>query len=195
MFRRLLHWSPTSRVSVCLASMASRSLHEARRAAERNDVTASRAAHLSAAMDGAMAYERQGNANETHNKAGEHMKTIIFGGLDGIITTFAVVAGAGGGGLSVDTVLIMGFSSLVADALSMGVGDALSSKAESEVASKERRREKWELDNYPEGAPAIPQYGHSSKLFRPFLPLRDPSCSTVSARRALSACRRDQGDG
>jgi len=90
-------------------------------------------------------------APETHKKGGDHMKTIIFGGLDGIITTFAVVAGAGGGGLSVSTVLIMGFSSLVADALSMGVGDALSSKAESEVIVRERKREKWEFDNFPEG--------------------------------------------
>ena len=90
-------------------------------------------------------------AAEEHKKAGERIKTILFGGLDGIITTFAVVAGAAGGGLSITTVLIMGFSSLVADALSMGVGDALSSKAEREVAERERRREVWELDNYPEG--------------------------------------------
>jgi len=72
------------------------------------------------------------DAKEAHKKGGERMKTCPFGGLDGIITTFAVVAGAGGGGLSVEVVLIMGFSSLVADALSMGVGDALSSKAEGE---------------------------------------------------------------
>ena len=45
----------------------------------------------------------------------------------------------------------MGFSSLVADALSMGVGDALSSKAEAEVAVRERQREEWEMDNYLEG--------------------------------------------
>ena len=82
-----------------------------------------------------------------------HIEAIILAPAPShrIITTFAVVAGAGGGGLSVSTVLIMGFSSLVADALSMGVGDTLSSKAESEVATKERAREAWEFDNYPEG--------------------------------------------
>ena len=90
-------------------------------------------------------------ATESHKKGGDRVKTLLFGGLDGIITTFAVVAGAGGGGLSAGVVLIMGFSSLVADALSMGVGDALSSKAENEVAVRERAREVWEFENYPEG--------------------------------------------
>jgi len=90
-------------------------------------------------------------AKELHKKGGERMKTCLFGGLDGIITTFAVVAGAGGGGLPVGVVLTMGFSTLVADALSMGVGDALSSKAEAEVAAKEMQREAWELENYAEG--------------------------------------------
>lgn len=46
---------------------------------------------------------------------------------------------------------VMGVSSLLADALSMGVGDALSSKAETEVAKREREREKWELENFREG--------------------------------------------
>ena len=45
----------------------------------------------------------------------------------------------------------MGISSLLADALSMGVGDALSSKAETEVARREREREVWELENFKEG--------------------------------------------
>jgi len=48
-----------------------------------------------------------------HRKGGDRMKAIVFGGLDGIITTFAVVAGAGGGGLTLPVVLIMGFSSLI----------------------------------------------------------------------------------
>lgn len=133
--------------------MASRDLTAARDAAKRNDIVASKAAHdVTIQMaDGTTSSTMALAPAEAHTKAGEQMKSMLFGGLDGIITTFAVVAGAGGGGLSVPVVLIMGFSSLIADALSMGVGDALSSKAEKEVAARERKREAWELENYPEG--------------------------------------------
>jgi len=46
---------------------------------------------------------------------------IVYGGLDCIITTFSIVAGANGGGLSVLTIIIIGFSNVFADAMSMGV--------------------------------------------------------------------------
>lgn len=45
------------------------------------------------------------------------MKPIIFGGLDGILTSFAIVAGSAGGGLSPQVVLVLGFSNIFADAL------------------------------------------------------------------------------
>jgi vacuolar iron transporter family protein len=90
-------------------------------------------------------------SDEHHKSEGGLLKPMIFGGLDGILTSFAIVAGAAGGNLSAGVVLILGFSNIFADALAMGVGEFLSSKAENEWILSERRREEWELENYPEG--------------------------------------------
>lgn len=91
------------------------------------------------------------SSEESHQTGGGLLKPIIFGGLDGILTSFAIVAGAAGGRLPPSTVLILGFSNIFADALSMGVGEFLSSKAENEWILSERERECWELENYKEG--------------------------------------------
>lgn len=95
-----------------------------------------------------------------HNEDGEHwhggagsdyIKSMVFGGLDGIITTFAIVAAVAGAGLKVEVVILMGVANLIADAISMGVGDFLSSKAEMDFILKEREREAWETDTFVEG--------------------------------------------
>lgn len=88
---------------------------------------------------------------EMHQTEGGFIKPVIFGGLDGILTSFAIVAGAAGGSMPVPVVIVLGFSNILADALAMGVGEFLSSKAENEWILRERAREKWEMDNYPEG--------------------------------------------
>jgi hypothetical protein len=122
-----------------------RDLEKAKEAFASRDVEASISAHDAKIAEG---------HTEDHKKSGEYIKSIIFGGMDGIITTFAVVSGATGGGLGIDVILILGFSNIIADALSMGVGDALSTKAENEFIMKEREREAWELENHPEGEKA-----------------------------------------
>lgn len=90
-------------------------------------------------------------STEMHQTEGGFLKPLIFGGLDGILTSFAIVAGAAGGNMAVPVVLVLGFSNIFADALAMGVGEFLSSKAENEWILSERRRENWEMENYPEG--------------------------------------------
>lgn len=90
-------------------------------------------------------------STEMHQTSGGLLKPLIFGGLDGILTSFAIVAGAAGGSMEVPVVLILGFSNIFADALAMGVGEFLSSKAENEWILSERRRENWEMENYPDG--------------------------------------------
>lgn len=58
--------------------------------------------------------------------ARHYIRDVIYGANDGIITTFAVVAGVTGGSLSPRAVLIVGVANLFADGLSMGVGNYLS---------------------------------------------------------------------
>eukprot|EP00545_Synedropsis_sp_CCMP1620_P006088 CAMPEP_0119016204 /NCGR_PEP_ID=MMETSP1176-20130426/11872_1 /TAXON_ID=265551 /ORGANISM="Synedropsis recta cf, Strain CCMP1620" /LENGTH=254 /DNA_ID=CAMNT_0006969545 /DNA_START=125 /DNA_END=886 /DNA_ORIENTATION=- len=120
--------------------------NEARKAYEGQDMEASRNFHDARNNNGNVV-----ESEEQHKKEGGLLKPMIFGGLDGILTSFAIVAGAAGGNLSSGVVLILGFSNIFADALSMGVGEFLSSKAENEWILSERRREEWELENYPEG--------------------------------------------
>lgn len=62
---------------------------------------------------------------------GKHyIRDIVYAANDGIITTFAVVAGVRGAELGVLVVLALGFANLIADGLSMAVGDYLGIKSE-----------------------------------------------------------------
>jgi VIT1/CCC1 family predicted Fe2+/Mn2+ transporter len=69
---------------------------------------------------------------------GEHAHTFnwvpdfVYGGIDGAVTTFAIVAGVEGASLSVPIVLILGFANLLADGFSMAIGKFLSDKASME---------------------------------------------------------------
>jgi len=67
----------------------------------------------------------------THERA-ELLKDIVYAANDGVITTFAVVAGVHGGGLSVVAVLILGFASLFADGFSMAVSNYLGNKSKKD---------------------------------------------------------------
>jgi VIT1/CCC1 family predicted Fe2+/Mn2+ transporter len=71
--------------------------------------------------------------------AQHYIRDLVYGANDGIITTFAVVAGVTGGTLAPVTVLVLGVANLLADGLSMGVGNYLG------IRSDERVREAQQL--------------------------------------------------
>ena len=96
------------------------------------------------------------NEFQLHNNGGfltkyqEYLGEFVYGGIDGSITTFAVVAGAVGAGLDSSIILIMGFANLFADGFSMSIGAYLASKSEKEFYKNQERIEYWEVENVPE---------------------------------------------
>ncbi|MFZ5535205.1 MAG: VIT1/CCC1 transporter family protein [Patescibacteria group bacterium] len=88
----------------------------------------------------------------------QYLREIVYGGNDGIVTTFAVVAGFAGAqqdpvtsSVPVITVLLFGLANLFADGLSMGLGSFLSLRADQEVYRNEKAKEHHEILHEPEG--------------------------------------------
>lgn len=66
----------------------------------------------------------------------KYFKAVVLGANDGIVTTFAVVAGSVGAGLGVRTILVLGIASMVADAISMAAGDYLGERSAARMGTK-----------------------------------------------------------
>jgi VIT1/CCC1 family predicted Fe2+/Mn2+ transporter len=80
-----------------------------------------------------------------------YLKDFVYGGMDGAVTTFAVVSGVAGAGLSSTVVIILGLANLFADGFSMAVGCFLSVKTEVAQLEKARLHEDSHVEKYPEG--------------------------------------------
>lgn len=75
-----------------------------------------------------------------HEKA-EYLSDAVFAASDGIVTTFAIVAGSAGASLSAEVVLILGFANLFADGFSMASGSYLGVKSEIEYEESRGKKE------------------------------------------------------
>ncbi len=84
------------------------------------------------------------------NKYQDYLGEFVYGGIDGSVTTFAIVAGSVGADLNASVVLILGFANLLADGFSMSVGAFLSAKSELQNFEKHKAIEYWEVENIPE---------------------------------------------
>jgi len=88
--------------------------------------------------------------NSTFGGLQIYLSEFVYGGIDGSVTTFAVVAGAAGADLSSSIVLILGFANLIADGFSMSVGSYLSNQSERDNYDKHKKLEYWEVEHIPE---------------------------------------------
>ena len=61
-----------------------------------------------------------------------YLQDWVLGGIDGAVTTFAIVAGVVGAQLSTPIILILGLANLLADGFSMAAGNYSGVKAEKD---------------------------------------------------------------
>ncbi len=75
----------------------------------------------------------------------------VLGAVDGIVTTFAVVAGSAGGQFSTNVVIILGVANLIGDGFSMAASNYLGTRSRREEVEEARRDESWQIERYPQG--------------------------------------------
>lgn len=86
----------------------------------------------------------------------QYLREIVYGGTDGIVTTFAVVAGFAGAQsqdvavIPVLTVLVFGFANLFADGVSMSLGGFLATSSDHDKYRSEQKKELYEITHHPE---------------------------------------------
>ena len=81
----------------------------------------------------------------------QNLSDAVLGGIDGCVTTFAVVSGSVGAGFSSSVALVLGFANLFADGFSMGISNYESIKVQREFAENIRRTEEKHIDEIPAG--------------------------------------------
>jgi len=90
--------------------------------------------------------ERLADAPKPH-----YLRDWVYGGLDGAVTTFAIVAGAVGADLSARVVVILGIANLIADGFSMAAGNYSGTKTEADDLNRIRAIERRHIEIEPEG--------------------------------------------
>ncbi len=90
---------------------------------------------------------------EPHSEShfGPLIKPIVYGGMDGLVSVFVGALIAVITGNTIAVVLALTLGKLFAGAFSMGAGEFMSSKAEVDYATGERKREEWECENFIQG--------------------------------------------
>jgi VIT1/CCC1 family predicted Fe2+/Mn2+ transporter len=96
-------------------------------------------------------------ADDAHHHAdvsGGWLRAAVFGAMDGLVTNIALIAGVGGGGIAPREIVLTGSAGLVAGAISMGLGEFTSVRAQNEQVAAEVLKERRELARFPEAEAA-----------------------------------------
>ena len=80
-----------------------------------------------------------------------YLRDWIYGGIDGAVTTFAIVCGVVGANFSTNVILVLGAANIVADGFSMAASNYTGSKAENDEFDRIRAHEEMQVDRDPDG--------------------------------------------
>ncbi|MCR9122795.1 MAG: VIT1/CCC1 transporter family protein [Phyllobacteriaceae bacterium] len=80
-----------------------------------------------------------------------YLRDWVYGGIDGAVTTFAIVAGVVGAALSANIVIILGLANLIADGVSMAAGNYSATKTEIDELERTRAMEHRHIAADPDG--------------------------------------------
>jgi vacuolar iron transporter family protein len=82
--------------------------------------------------------------------SGGWLRAAVFGAMDGLVTTIALVAGVGGGGADRQVIILTGVAGVVAGAFSMALGEFASVGAQNDAVAAEVAVEREEIRRHPE---------------------------------------------
>ena len=80
-----------------------------------------------------------------------YLRDAVYGGIDGAVTTFAVVSGVEGAGLQAGVILVLGLANLVGDGLSMAAGSYSGTRTEAHELEHYEAMERRHIERHPEG--------------------------------------------
>lgn len=82
---------------------------------------------------------------------GSYLKDMVYGAIDGTVTTFAIIAGVEGAGLSTGVILALGAANILADGFSMAAGNFAGTRAEMDDRRRTIEVERMHLRDHREG--------------------------------------------
>lgn len=82
---------------------------------------------------------------------GLYLRDAVYGGIDGAVTTFSIVAGVAGAGLDHQVIVALGIANVLADGFSMAAGNYAGMRADQDNLERLRAMEARHIRDYPEG--------------------------------------------